>query len=91
GWQRLITDKSFGKKMIQKYTRDTSDEMIEAGWLHALDYIARPLYIPRERIIEILEQSIVPDAKKANPDQFIDNSVVNELSDAGFFRQIGMN
>lgn len=91
GWQRLITDKSFGKTIIQKHTRDTSDEKIEAGWRHALDYIARPLYIAREGIIEILKQSIVPDAKKANPDQFIDNSVVNELDDAGFFRQIGMN
>ena len=68
--------------MIQKYTRDTSDEMIEAGWRHALDYIACPLYIPGEGIIEILKQSIVPDAKKANPDQFIDNSLVNELDDA---------
>jgi len=32
----------------------------------------------------------VPEAKKANPDQFIDNSVIKELEDTGFFRQIGM-
>ncbi|MSP38454.1 MAG: ABC transporter substrate-binding protein [Deltaproteobacteria bacterium] len=90
GLQRLITDKQLGKKIIQKYTRDESDELIEAAWQYAFDYIARPPYIPREGILEILKQSPVAEARKANPDHFIDNSVVKELDDAGFFRQIGM-
>jgi len=90
GTQRLIHEKSLGKKIIQKYTRDDSDEIIEASWQYAVDYIARPPYIPREGIVETLKLSTVPEAKKANPDQFIDNSVVKELDDAGFFRQIGM-
>lgn len=90
GLQRLIQDKTLGKKIIQKYTRDESDEMIEAGWQYAIDYIARPPYLPREAIAETLKQSAVPEAKKANPDHFIDTSVVKELDDAGFFRQIGM-
>ena len=90
GLQRLINDKTLGKKIIQKYTRDNSDEILEASWQYAVDYIARPPYIPREGIVETLKLSTVPEAKKANPDQFIDNSVVKELDDAGFFRQIGM-
>jgi len=32
GTQRLINDKPLGKKIIQKYTRDDSDEIIEASW-----------------------------------------------------------
>jgi hypothetical protein len=83
--QRLINDKIFAKKIIQKYTRDNSDEILEASWQYAVDYIARPPYIPREGIVETLKLSTVPEAKKANPDQFIDNSVVKELDDAGFF------
>jgi NitT/TauT family transport system substrate-binding protein len=90
GTQRLINDKPLGKKIIQKYTHDNSDEIIEASWQYAVDYIARPPYIPREGIVETLKLSTVPEARKANPDQFIDNSVVKELDDAGFFRQIGM-
>ena len=90
GLQRLINDKIFAKKIIQKYTRDTNEEILEASWQYAVDYIARPPYIPKEGIVETLKLSTVPEARKANPDQFIDNSVVKELNDAGFFRQIGM-
>ncbi len=86
GTQRLINDKPLGKKIIQKYTRDDSDEIIEASWQYAVDYIARPPYIPREGIVETLKLSTVPEAKKANPDQFIANSVIKELEDTDFFR-----
>jgi hypothetical protein len=30
------------------------------------------------------------EAKKANPDNFLDSSVVKALEDQGFLRQIGM-
>jgi hypothetical protein len=87
--QRLINEKPLGKKIFQKYTRDTSDEMIEAGWRYAVDYIAHPPYIPREVIIEILKQSIAR-SEKGQPDQLLDNSAGEKLDDAGCLRQIGM-
>jgi NitT/TauT family transport system substrate-binding protein len=90
GLQRLILDKPLAKKIIQKYTRDTSDDIIEATYQYSVDYIVRPPYPTREGIIEILKQSPSPEAKKADPDHFIDSSVVKALEEQGFFRQIGM-
>ncbi|HJX10009.1 MAG TPA: hypothetical protein VJ733_05860 [Candidatus Binatia bacterium] len=50
----------------------------------------RPPFANREGIVETLKLSAVPEASKANPDHFIDNSVVKSLEEQGFFRQIGM-
>jgi hypothetical protein len=55
-----------------------------------LDYIARPPYPTREGIVETLKQTAHPKAKTANPDDFIDMSLVKGLEDSGFFKQIGL-
>ncbi len=90
GIQRLMTDKGLGQQVIEKYTRDTNEEIIQATYQYALDYIVRPPYPTREGIAEVLRQSPSPDAKKATPDSFIDLSVVKELDDQGFFQKLGM-
>lgn len=90
GIQRLINDKALAKKIIQKYTRDDSDDIIEATYQYAVDYIVRPPYPNREGIVETLKLTANPEAKSANPDHFLDASVVKALDDQGFFRQIGM-
>lgn len=90
GIQRFLNERPLAKKIIQKYTRDTTDEIIEATYQYAVDYVVRPPYTNRKGIVETLKLIQSPEAKKASPDQFIDNSVVKELDDAGFFRQIGM-
>ena len=78
------------KKIIQKYTRDTAEDIIEATYQYAVDYVVRPPYPNRDGIVETLKLSQNPEAKKADPDQFIDASVVKTLDDQGFFRKIGM-
>lgn len=90
GLQRFTRDKAAAKKVIQKYTRDTDDDIIEATYQYAVDYVVRPPYPNRDGIGETLKLSQNPEAKKADPDQFIDASVVKALDDQGFFRQIGM-
>ena len=90
GIQKMITDKAFAKKVLQKYTRENDDEIIETTYQYALDYVARPPYPTREGIIETLKQSAHPKAKTANPDDFIDISLVRSLEDNGFFREIGL-
>lgn len=90
GIQRMITDKPFAKKVIQRYTRDQDDEIIETTYQYGLDYIVRPPYPTREGIVETLKQSIHPKAKGANPDDFVDMSLVKGLEDSGFFKQIGL-
>ncbi|MBI4529100.1 MAG: ABC transporter substrate-binding protein [Deltaproteobacteria bacterium] len=90
GIQKLITDKTFAKRIIQKYTRDREDEIIETTYQYAVDYVARPPYLAREGIIEVLKQSTHPKAKTANADDFIDMSMVRNLEESGFFKQIGL-
>ena len=90
GIQKMITDKPFVKKVLQKYTRENDDEIIETTFQYALDYVARPPYPTREGIIETLKQSTHPKSKTANPDDFIDLSLVRSLEDDGFFKKIGL-
>jgi NitT/TauT family transport system substrate-binding protein len=90
GIQRFLNERALAKKVIQKYTRDSNDEIIEATYQYAVDYVVRPPFANREGIVETLKLIQSPEAKKANPDQFIDNSLVKALDDEGFFRQIGM-
>jgi NitT/TauT family transport system substrate-binding protein len=90
GIQRFLQDKATAKKVIQQYTRDSADDIIEATYQYSVDYVVRPPFANREGIVETLKLSTVPEASKANPDHFIDNSVVKNLEEQGFFRQIGM-
>jgi ABC-type nitrate/sulfonate/bicarbonate transport system substrate-binding protein len=91
GLQRFVSDKATAKKIIQKYTRDTAEDILEATYQYAVDYVVRPPYPNRDGIVETLKLSQNPEAKKADPDRFIDSSVVKTLDDQGFFRQIGMH
>ena len=90
GLQRFVQDKNSAKKIIQKYTRDTAEDIIEATYQYAVDYVVRPPYPNREGIVETLKLNPNTEAKKANPDQFLDSSIVRTLEDEGFLRQIGM-
>jgi NitT/TauT family transport system substrate-binding protein len=91
GLQRFVQDRSSAKKIIQKYTRDNAEDIIEATYQYAVDYVVRPPYPNRDGIVETLRLSQNPEAKKADPDQFLDASVVKTLEEQGFFRQIGMS
>jgi len=87
GMQRMIADKAMAKKVIEKYTRETDAEIVEATYRYGVDYIAPVPYPAKEGIIEILKQSNHPKAKSANPDEFIDMNLVRKLEDGGFFRR----
>ena len=87
GMQRMTADKATAKKVIQKYSRETDPDVLESTYRYGLDYIAPVPYPAREGIVEILKQSNHPKAKSANPDDFIDMSLVKKLEEGGFFRE----
>ncbi|HEX2931091.1 MAG TPA: ABC transporter substrate-binding protein [Candidatus Binatia bacterium] len=89
GMQRMIADKPMAKKVIEKYTRESEPEIIESTYRYGVDYIAPIPYPAREGIAEILRQSSHSKAKTANPDEFIDMSLVKKLDEGGFFRRAG--
>lgn len=84
----MVLDQSFAKKVFEKYARETGPEIIDATYQYGLDYIAPIPYSTRDGIAEVLNQSIHPKAKTANPDDFIDMSLVKKLDDSGFFRRV---
>ena len=84
----MAADKSVAKKVIEKYTRETDPEIIEATYRYGMDYIAPIPYPAKEGIVEIYRQSSHPKAKTANPDDFINMSLVKKLEDGGFFRRV---
>lgn len=88
--QRMIADKALSKRVIQKYSRESDEEILDTTYQYALDYVVRPPYATRESIVETLKQSSHPRAKAANPDSFLDMSLVRGLDESGFFQQIGM-
>lgn len=90
GIAKMLKDKPFTKKVIRKYTRDQDDEILETTYQYGVDYIARPPYPTRNGIAEALKQSIHPKAKTADPNDFVDMSLVKSLQDSGFFKQIGV-
>jgi NitT/TauT family transport system substrate-binding protein len=87
GMQRMIVDKAMAKQVIQKYTREIDPDVVESTYRYGVDYIAPVPYPAKEGIVEILKQSNHPKAKTANPDDFIDMSLLKKLEEAGFFRQ----
>ncbi len=87
GMQRMIVDKAMAKQVIQKYTREIDPDVVESTYRYGVDYIAPVPYPAKEGIVEILKRSNHPKAKTANPDDFIDMSLVKKLEEAGFFRQ----
>jgi NitT/TauT family transport system substrate-binding protein len=87
GMQRMIVDKAMAKQVIQKYSRETDPDVLESTYRYGVDYIAPVPYPAKEGIVEILKQSNHPRAKTANPDDFIDMSLVKKLEEGGFFRQ----
>jgi NitT/TauT family transport system substrate-binding protein len=89
GMQKMAQDKTAAKKIIAKYTRETDPEILEATYRYGVDYIAPIPYPAKEGIVEILRQSSHPRAKLANPDEFVDMSLVKKLEDGGFFRRAG--
>ena len=88
GMQRMTADKTMAKKVIEKYTRESDPEILESTYRYGVDYIAPIPYPAKEGIAEILRQSTHPKAKTANPDEFVDMSLVKKLEDSGFFRRV---
>ncbi|MBI4528638.1 MAG: hypothetical protein HY695_32990 [Deltaproteobacteria bacterium] len=48
GLRRMVSDKTFARKVAQKYLREKNDDVLEGPYQYGLDYIVR-LLIPPER------------------------------------------
>lgn len=90
GMHRFLNDREFSLRVIGKYTKIQSRPTLEATYDDYAPY-AKKIPAPTEASIKtVLEQlsATDPRARAAQPQQFIDGSVVGELEREGFFQQL---
>jgi len=90
GVAMLHRDKEGSKKAIAKFLQTDDPESLEASWQFGIDVIERIPNVDPELFKVVLEERVKtrPEAGKAKPEQFFDNSVVRELEKEGFFKRL---
>jgi NitT/TauT family transport system substrate-binding protein len=93
GIHRFVTDKDFSLKVLQKYLRVSDKEMLEDTYGF---YSARVQKIPHPTIkgIKFILDTLAetqPRARSVAPESFVDLSILQELEQDGFFKQLWKN
>ena len=90
GAHRFVNDREFSLKVIGKYAKIQSRPTLEATYDDYVPYVKKIPTPSPGSVKTVLEQLAAtdPKAKSARPQEFIDGSVVSELEQQGFFKQI---
>ena len=91
GLHRFKTDKNFSLKVFAKYTRITEPEMLEETYQHyAIKIMPRVPYPTIKGIRTVLDEigTRNPKAKALSPSSFIDVSILNDLEQSGFIKNL---
>jgi NitT/TauT family transport system substrate-binding protein len=90
GLQRLRTDKEFSLKVLSKYTKVEDVEILsELYQVYGTKYSGdRIPYVRPEGVENILKRIESKEAKDAEPGDFIDNGLLQELEKSGWFRTL---
>jgi ABC-type nitrate/sulfonate/bicarbonate transport system substrate-binding protein len=88
GLNRLRTDKEFSLKVLSKYTKVTDPETLaQLHQTYGVRYSGdRIPYVRAEGVDEILKRTPGKEARDAKAVEFIDNSLLKELEQSGWFR-----
>src|SRR5262245_50657563 len=91
GLHRLRTDKEFSMRVLSKYTKVTDKETLAQlhqtfGERYSGDRIP---YVRPVGIDEILKRTPGKEAREAKAAEFIDNSLLKEIEESGWFRNTG--
>jgi NitT/TauT family transport system substrate-binding protein len=86
----MHTRKEESKAIVSRYTKVTDPGMLEGTMQYAYDFVEKIPLVKREAIQVTLDESGKknPKAKQAKPEQFYDNSLVQELINEGFFASL---
>jgi ABC-type nitrate/sulfonate/bicarbonate transport system substrate-binding protein len=87
GLHRLRTDKEFSVKALSQYTKVREPETLAQLYqVYGLRYTGdRIPYVRVQGVDEILKRTAGKEAREAKPEEFIDNSLLKELEQAGWF------
>lgn len=91
GLNRLRNDKEFSMKVLSKYTKVTDTETLDQlhqtyGVRYSGDRIP---YVRVEGVDEILRRTPGKEAREANASDFLDNSLLKDLEQSGWFKTLG--
>jgi len=86
----MHTRKEESKAIVSRYTKVTDPAMLEGTMQYAYDFVEKVPLVKREAIQVTLDETGKknPKAKQAKPEQFYDNSLVQELIKEGFFTSL---
>jgi NitT/TauT family transport system substrate-binding protein len=86
----MHTHKDESKAIVSRYTKVTDPTMLEGTMQYAYDFVEKIPLVRREAIQVTLDESARknPKAKQAKPEQFYDNSLIQELVSDGFFASL---
>jgi ABC-type nitrate/sulfonate/bicarbonate transport system substrate-binding protein len=86
---QVYRDKSKAIAILGKYMKTSDTALLEDSYTSTLRGLPR-MQLPEIDALKVgLQQSELPAAKTADPAQFIDTSLVNELQASGFFTGLG--
>ena len=91
GLHRLRTDKEFSMKVLSKYTKVTAAETLaQLHETYGIRYSGdRIPYVRVEGVEEILKRTSGKEAREAKAGDFIDNSLLKDLEQNGWFKNPG--
>jgi NitT/TauT family transport system substrate-binding protein len=93
GLHRFVTDKGFSLKVLEKYLRVSDKEMLEdtyAFYSSRVQKIPYPTIKGIKFILDTLAET-QPRARNVAPETFVDLSLLQEIDQSGFFKQLWKN
>lgn len=90
GQHRLRNDREFTMRVLAKYTKTRDPEILaELYQIYGVRYTGQQIpYVRLEGVEEILKGIDSKEARQPRPADFVDNSLLQELEQAGFFRKL---
>lgn len=80
----LRNDAAFAQRVIGKYARIADRDVLQESYRTSIPHMPMRPYVSREMVAQALKISKRENARRAEPEQFYDNSLLKELDDGGF-------
>jgi NitT/TauT family transport system substrate-binding protein len=93
GLHRFVTDRDFSVQVMKKYLRVEEKDLLEDAYAAYSPRVQKIPYPTLKGIQFILDEMAEkqPQARKATPESFVDLSLLQEIEQSGFFKQLWKN
>lgn len=93
GLHRFVTDRDFSIRVMKKYLRIEEKDLLEDAYAAYSPRVQKIPFPTLKGIQFILDEMAErqPQARKASPESFVDLSLLQEIDQSGFFKQLWKN